>query len=83
MPQNTKTGKRCRKSHLIDTCIYHRTVFKGLYEKQKYSYKTRGLYKNFDLIIRKDKTDKQLRTFYAGKPTKRFIKIMTKVDCII
>jgi hypothetical protein len=70
-----RTGSRCRKLHLVNTYFYHRSAFKGcLYEKQTYSHKTRNLYKFFEVMFPKDKTDKQVRPFYAGKPTKRFIK---------
>jgi hypothetical protein len=49
-----------------------------MYEKQTYSHKTRTLYKFFEIAFPKSQSDTQLRAYYAGKPTKRFIKSMEK-----
>jgi len=72
------TGKRCRKLHLVDTYFYHRSAFKGcMYEKQTYSHKTRKLYKSFEIIFGTEKIyDKYFKTYYAGKPTKRYQKLL-------
>ncbi|MBP7679055.1 MAG: hypothetical protein KA096_01365 [Bacteroidales bacterium] len=74
-----RTGIRCRKLHLVGGYFYHRSAFKGcLYEKQKHSHKTRNLYKYFEVIFGNEKPSKPIRTNYAGKPTKRFMKAMEK-----
>lgn len=74
-----KTGTRCRKLHLVGGYFYHRSAFKGwLYEKQKHSHKTRNLFKYFEVIFGNGEPGKPIRTHYAGKPTKRYLKEMKK-----
>ena len=74
-----KTGKRCRKLHLVGGYFYHRSAFKGcLYEKQKHSHKTRNLFKYFEIIFSNGEPSKPIRNHYAGKPTKRYLKAMEK-----
>jgi len=74
-----RTGTRCRKLHLVGGYFYHRSAFKGcLYEKQKHSHKTRNLLKYFEAIFGTGEPSKPIRTHYAGKPTKRYLKAMEK-----
>lgn len=42
-----RTGVRCRKLHFVGAYLYHRTAFRGLYQKQTYSQKNRELDKLF------------------------------------
>jgi len=56
-----------------------------MYEKQTYSHKNRSLFKQFDIAFGADKLYEQLyskyfKTHYAGKPTKRYVKLMQKIN---
>jgi len=81
-----RSGKRCRKLHLADTYFYHRSAFRGcMYEKQTYSHNNRTLYKKWDQLFSTDKVYEQLyskhfKKFYAGKPTKQYLKLMRKIQ---
>ena len=79
------TGKRCRKLYLSDTYFYHRTAFRGcMYEKQTQSKKYRKLDNTLGAYLRIDElyeqvNKKHLKKHYAGKPTKRYFKLMQKI----
>lgn len=80
-----KTGKRCRKLYLVGGYFYHRSAFRGcMYEKQTYSHKSRDLCGKFEKVFGTDKVYEQIyskyfKKTYAGKPTKRYLKLMRKL----
>lgn len=81
-----RTGKRCRKLYLADTYFYHRSAFKGcMYEKQTQSKKGRYLDKTLGLFFQVDKLfeqlyKKHLKKHYAGKPTKKYLKLTQQIQ---
>ena len=80
------TGKRCRILYSIGGYFLHREAFKGcFYEKQTQSKFYRNLDKTLGAYFRTDKLYEQLhkknfKKSYAGKPTKRYLKIIDKID---
>ncbi len=77
------TGKRCRKLYLAGNYFYHRTAYRGLYEKQSQSKRSRELNKIFD-YWETDKLNEQLnkkhfKQTYNGKPTRRYISLTNKI----
>lgn len=80
------TGKRCRKLYLIDGRFLHRKAFTGCYyEKQTYSKRNRGLNKVFEIYFGVDNLYEQIyskyfKKKYAGKATKRYRRIMKRVN---
>jgi len=80
------TGKRCRKLHLADTYFYHRSAFRGcMYEVQTYSKEFRELNEKFKTYFKQSENYEQLykkhfKKQYAGKPTKRYLKIIKKIE---
>jgi hypothetical protein len=80
-----KTGKFCRKLYLIDTYFLHRSAFKGyMYEKQIQSKKYRAIEKRYGAYFDSDQLytelyKKYFKRYYAGKPTKRFIKLSRRL----
>ena len=80
------TGKRCRKLYLADTYFYHRSAFNGcMYEKQTQSKKSRYLDKTLGEYFQTDQLFEQLykkhfKKQYAGKPTKRYLRIMEQIQ---
>lgn len=81
-----QTGKRCRKLHLADTYFYHRSAFRGcMYEKQTQSKKYRGLDKTLGAYFKCDNLyselyKKHFRKQYAGKPTKKYLKLTRQIQ---
>lgn len=79
------TGKRCRKLYLGKSHFYHRSAFTGcMYEKQTYSKHSRYLDKTLGAYFQSDNIYSQLnkkhfKKYYAGKPTKRFIKLSQQI----
>lgn len=79
------TGKRCRKLYLGKTHFYHRSAFTGcMYEKQTYSKHGRYLDKTLGAYFQSETLYKQLnkkhfKKYYAGKPTKKFIKLSQQI----
>lgn len=80
------TGKRCRKLYLVGTYFLHREAFTGcMYDKQKQSKKWRNFDALFGSLFTVDdayeKIDsKYFKTHYAGKPTKRYQRLMKKIN---
>jgi hypothetical protein len=80
------TGKHCRKLYHSFKYILHREAFIYLhYEKQNESKKTRYLHSVFDNVVLKDEVyeeqfEKYFKTHYKGKPTKRYKRILDKVE---
>jgi hypothetical protein len=81
-----RTGRKCRKLYLVDTYFYHRSAFKScMYEKQTQSKKYRQLDRILGQYFLADGlfeqlSKKYLKKTYAGKPTKRYLRIMQKVQ---
>lgn len=79
------TGKRCRKLYLGKSHFYHRSAFTGcMYEKQTYSKHGRYLDKTLGAYFQSETLYKQLnkkhfKKYYAGKPTKKFIKLSQQI----
>jgi len=80
------TGKLCRKLILNSGYFLHRTAFKSMmYSKQIESKKFRNLDKVFGAYFIRDEVYKELykkyfKTHYKGKPTKRYLKLKSKID---
>jgi len=74
------TGKRCRKLYGIGKYFLHREAFRGcMYERQTRSKKSRALSKALDISFAPEdfrREGKQLRRYYNGKPTKRYLKYL-------
>jgi hypothetical protein len=67
------TGKRCRQLYLADGYFIHRSALRHtIYNKQKYSKKTRRLFQYFDSMENAEKKlyTKYSKPYYNGKPTK-------------
>ena len=80
------TLKRCRKLHLIDERFIHRSALSsGVYSKQLHTKKWRELEKVYGNYFDNDEHYKELyskhfKKFYNGKPTKRYLKLMEKIN---
>jgi len=80
------TKKRCRKLYLVGKYFLHREAFKGcMYEKQTKSKETREQEKMIEMVFRTDELYEQLygkyfKRSYAGKPTKKYIQLMKKIQ---
>ena len=76
------TGRRCRKLYCVDGWFLHRTAFRDCcYKQQTYSKSIRALHtlifpKDMELI---DKL-RTCRETYNGKPTRRFVNIMLRLE---
>lgn len=81
-----KTHKRCRKLYSVNGYFLHREAFKGsMYEKQTHSKKWREIEKVYGAFFDSDKLyselySKNFRKFYKGKPTKRYLKLLRKIE---
>ncbi len=76
------TGKRCRKLYFYNGYFLHREAGSGLYECQTYSKKNRELIK---ILFEKEEAEKELykpyfKRYYNGRPTKRFKKLVDKIE---
>lgn len=80
------TGKRCRKLYLVGGYFYHRSAFKGcLYEKQTFSHRNRKMYNSLDFVFSTDECyekiySKHFKRHYRGQPTKRYLKLMNRIE---
>lgn len=81
-----QTNKRCRKLYSIGGYFLHREAFKGcLYETQTQSKKYRQMDKAIGACLKVDELYSQLyqkhfKSTYAGKPTKRYLRIMEQIQ---
>lgn len=81
-----QTNKRCRKLYSIGGYFLHREAFNGcMYETQTQSKKYRQLDKTLGAYFRIDELYNQLhqkhfKKTYAGKPTKRYLRIMEQIQ---
>jgi hypothetical protein len=80
------THKRCRILYQVHRYFYHRTSFNGcMYESQTQSKYLRLLNNTFGISYKIDNLYKELyskhfKRYYAGKPTKRFLKLKRQID---
>lgn len=80
------TKKRCRKLYSIGGYFLHREAFNGcMYEKQTRSKKYRQLDKTFGAYFKSDDLyselyKKNFKKTYAGKPTKKYLKLTRQVE---
>jgi hypothetical protein len=81
-----QTKKRCRKLYSIGGYFLHREAFKGcMYETQTQSKKYRQLDKILGAYFKIDNLyselyKKNFKKTYAGKPTKRYLRIMEQIQ---
>ncbi len=81
-----QTNKRCRKLYSIGGYFLHREAFNGcMYETQTQSKKYRQLDKSLGAFFKTDDLYSQLyqkhfKKTYAGKPTKRYLRIMEQIQ---
>ena len=81
-----QTKKRCRKLYSIGGYFFHREAFNGcMYDTQTQSKKYRQLDKTLGAYFRKDDLYSQLyqkhfKKTYAGKPTKKYLRIMEQIQ---
>jgi hypothetical protein len=81
-----ETGKRCRKLYSIGGYFLHRSAFRGcMYISQTKSKKWREMEILFGSYFDKEGYIEQLyskhfKKFYNGKPTKRYLKLLKKID---
>jgi hypothetical protein len=81
-----QTKKRCRKLYSIGGYFLHREAFKGcMYETQTQSKKYRQLDKILGAYFKIDNLyselyKKNFKKYYAGKPTKRYLRIMEQIQ---
>ena len=83
-----QTGKLCRKLYSIGGYFFHREAFKGcMYESQTQSKHYRSLKKIYGTYLQADNVYEQLfsknfKSHYAGKPTKKYVKLTKMVGQI-
>lgn len=81
-----RTGKRCRKLYGAGKYFLHRDAFPdAMYKSQTYSVNQRKMNKIFNAVFAIDKYsellyNKNLKTHYKGKPTKKYRKILEKLN---
>ena len=81
-----QTNKRCCKLYSIGGYFLHREAFSGcMYETQTQSKKYRQLDKTFGAYFKIDNLyselyKKNFKKYYAGKPTKRYLRIMEQIQ---
>ena len=80
-----QTKKRCRKLYSIGGYFLHREAFNGcMYETQTQSKKYRQLDKTLGAYFKSDNLyselyKKNFKKTYAGKPTKKYLRLMEKI----
>ena len=81
-----QTNKRCRKLYSIGGYFLHREAFNGcMYETQTQSKKYRQLDKTLGVYFKSDNLyselyKKHFKKSYAGKPTKKYLRIMERIQ---
>ena len=81
-----QTNKRCRKLYSIGGYFLHRKAFNGcMYESQTQSKKYRQLDKTLGVYFKSDNLyselyKKHFKKSYAGKPTKKYLRIMEQIQ---
>jgi len=80
------TNKKCRKLYFIGGYFLHREAFQdAMYEKQTESKAYRELEKTYGSVFKIEELQEQIhskyfKTHYAGKPTKRYLKLLEKIE---
>lgn len=80
------TKKRCRKLYSIGGYFLHREAFNGcMYESQTQSKKYRELTKNYGALFENESiyetiNSKHFKKTYAGKPTKKYLKLIQRIE---
>lgn len=80
------TNKRCRKLHLINERFMHRSALpSGMYSTQIQTKKWREFEKVYGSFFDSEKYFEELhkkhfKTHYNGKPTKRYLKLLEKIN---
>nr|WKN35053.1 hypothetical protein K4G66_21995 [Tunicatimonas sp. TK19036] len=79
------TQKRCRKLYGLGKHFLHRSAFNAIYESQTYSRNNRALSHMAEIAFGSDKLydelySKYFKRFYAGKPTKRYLRLKKKIQ---
>lgn len=80
-----QTKKRCRKLYSIGGYFLHREAFNGcMYETQTQSKKYRNLKNTFGTYLEYDEIyselyKKHFKKQYAGKPTKKYLRMIKKI----
>jgi hypothetical protein len=83
-----QTNKRCRKLYSVGGYFLHREAFKNcMYETQTKSKKWREIEKVYGSYFDQEKYfeklySKHFKKYYGGKPTKRYLKLMKRIDSI-
>ena len=81
-----QTGMLCRKLYSIGGYFFHREAFKGYYyESQLRSKNYRDLEKQYKGYFSLDRYyeelySKNFKKTYRGKPTKRYLKLLEKIE---
>lgn len=81
-----QTKKRCRKLYSIGGYFLHREAFNGcMYESQIQSKSYRQVDKTLGAYFRSEHLyselyKKHFKKFYAGKPTKKYLRIMEQIQ---
>jgi len=81
-----QTNKRCRKLYSIGGYFLHREAFKGcMYKTQTKSKKSKEFDRFFNFALGTDDLfgntqKKHFKKTYAGKPTKKYLRIMQKIE---
>lgn len=81
------TKKRCRKLYFVGGFFLHREVFKNIacYRSQTESKSWREMRKVLEIRCKKNEVESELnskyfKTFYNGKFTKRYLRLMRKIE---
>jgi len=81
-----KTGNLCRKLHSIGGYFYHREAFRDYYYESQLRSKTyRDIEKQYKGYFSLDRYyeelySKNFKKSYKGKPTKRYLKLLEKIE---
>ena len=81
-----RSGKRCRKLYLSKGQFVHREECHAqYYEKQVESKYSRMLDQTYGAVLRADMVweeiySKHFKRYYAGKPTKRYLRLWAKIE---
>jgi hypothetical protein len=80
------TNKRCRKLYLLSGYFMHRESMPGcMYDSQTKSKKWRNMASHYNKVFDAKEAIEQLyskhfRSHYAGKPTKRYLKLIKRIE---
>lgn len=79
------TNKLCRKLYFINGCFLHREAMKGtMYHIQTESKQHRAITRKYKVTWKGNGYDqlnqKYFKAFYNGKPTKKYLRIVRKIE---